>query len=149
MKKFDIRKIYVCQIQEVSNLFEEQTDEDEIVHIHGRRLVVGKKIQGFYELNENNVSYGLFVKGLTGFKHILTGSKYRVATNSSISIGEHVINPKHIELLTKKEKGLASHLIDKYQSYYMDFSVIKALEERINNNAKYLAEDEDTASKEL
>lgn len=147
MKKVDIRKIYVCQIQEISNLFEEQTNEDEIGYIHGIRLVLGKKIQGFYELNENDVTYGLFVKGATGFKHILTGSKYSVATNSSISIGEHVINPKHIELLTKKERALASHLIDKYQSYYMDFSVIKALEERINSDAKYLEENEETLGK--
>ena len=149
MKTFDIRKIYVCQIQVVNNLFEEQTDEDETVCLNGRRLVIGKKTQGFYELNENNVTYGLFVKGLTGFRHILTGCKYRVATNSSISIGEYVINPKHIELLTKKERVLASHLIDKYQSYDMDFSVIKKLEERINSDAKCLAEDEDSASKEL
>ena len=147
MKKVDIRKIYVCQIQEISNLFEEQTNEDDIGYIHGIRLVLGKKIQGFYELNENDVTYGLFVKGVTGFKHILTGSKYRVATNSSISIGEHVINPKHIELLTKKERALASHLIDKYQSYYMDFSVIKALEERFNSDAKYLEENEETLGK--
>ena len=147
MKKVDIRKIYVCKIQVVSNLFEEQTDEDEIVCLHGRRLVIGKKIRGFYELDENDVCYGLFVKGITGYRHILTGSKYREATNPSIAIGEHVINPKHTELLTKKERVLASHLVDKYQSYDMDISVIKALEERINSDSKYIEENEDTLSK--
>ncbi|MBE7074235.1 MAG: hypothetical protein E7379_04015 [Clostridiales bacterium] len=147
MKTFDIRKIYVCQIQEVKNLFEEQTDEDEVVYLNGRRLVIGKKIRGFYELDENNVSYGLFVKRITGYKHILTGSKYREATNPSISIGEHVINPKHIELLTKKERALTSHLIANYQSYDMDLSVIKVLEERINDDAKYIEENEETLGK--
>ena len=141
MKKIDIRKIYVCQIRVISNLFKQQTDEDEIVCIQGRRLAIGKKIQGFYELDENDVSYGLFVKGITGYRHILTGSKYREATNPSVTIGEHVINPTYTELLTKKERALASHLIDKYQSFDMDISLIKPLEERINGDAKYLNED--------
>ena len=149
MKKIDIRKIYVCQIQVVSNLFEEKTDEDVVVSLRGRRVVVGKKTQGFYELDEKDVTYGLFIKGVTGFKHILTGSKYSVATNPSISIGEHVINPKHIELLTKRERALATHLINKYQSYDMDISIIQALEERVNRDAQYLAEEETSTNKEL
>ena len=142
MKKVDIRKIYVCQIQVVTNLFEEKTDEDEIVCLQGRRLVVGKKTQGFYELDENNVSYGLFAKGLTGYRHILTGSKYRDATNSSITVGEHVINPKYIELLTKKERNICAHVIRKYGSYDIDMDVIKALEDRINDDLKCEEEEE-------
>ena len=142
MKKVDIRKIYVCQIQVVTNLFEEKTDEDEIVCLQGRRLVVGKKTQGFYELGENNVSYGLFAKGLKGYRHILTGSKYIDATNSSITVGEHVINPKYIELLTKKERNICAHVIRKYGSYDMDMDVIKALEDRINDDLKCEEEEE-------
>ena len=115
----------------------------------GRVVVVGKKMRNFYSTDENDISYGLFVKGLTGYQHILTGAKYKVGAGLCPSIGEHIINPDNIELLSKRERELVSHLIAKFQSYEMDFSVIKALEERINNNAKYLAEDEDTASKEL
>ena len=129
MKTFDIRKIYVCQIQVVN--------------------VIGKKIQGFYKLDESDIHYGLFVKGLTGYKHILTGTKYKEATNPSITIGEHVINPKHTELLAKRERALVSYAINKCKSYDIDISGIQVIEERINNGAKYLAEDEDTASTEL
>lgn len=93
------------------------------------------------------MSYGLFVKGISGYIHILTDSKYKEATNSSVSVGEHVINPKYTELLTKKERALASHLIEKYQSYYMDLSIIKALEERINSDAKILDENDDDLSR--
>ena len=33
MKSVDIRKIYVCEIQKINNLYQEKTDEDDIVHI--------------------------------------------------------------------------------------------------------------------
>lgn len=148
MKILDIRKVYVCQIQVVNNLFEQQTDEDEIICLNGRRLAIGKKTQRFYELDETNIQYGLFVKGLTGYKHILTGTKYKEATNPSIEIGEHVINPKYTELLVKRERALASYAINKYQSYDIDISGIQAIEERINT-AKHLVKDEDTTSREL
>ncbi|MBQ7798457.1 MAG: hypothetical protein IJ371_04970 [Clostridia bacterium] len=148
MKTFDIRKIYVCQIQVVNNLFEEQTDEDEIVCLNGRRLAIGKKTQRFYELDESDIYYGLFVKGLTGYKHILTGTKYKEATNPSITIGEHVINPKYTELLAKRERALVSYAINQCKTYDMDISAIQEIEERINT-PKHLVKDEDTASKEL
>ena len=146
MKTFDIRKIYVCQIQEVNNLFEEQTDEDDYASIMGRRLAVGKKIRRYYELDERVVHYGLFVKGMTGYKHILTGTKYRLAGNVFMRIGEHVINPDNIQLFTKRERALASHLVDKYKSFDIDIGVIKALEYRING-VKCLEENEDILSK--
>jgi len=149
MKSIDIRKIYVCEIVKINKLYQEKTDEDDIAHIMGRAVVVGKKVRNFYSTDENDVSYGLFIKGLFGYKHILTGTKYKVGAGLCPSIGEHIINPDNIELLSKRERELVSHLIAKYQSYDIDYSVIKALEERINSDAKCLAEDKDSSSKEL
>lgn len=143
MKKFDIRKIYVCKIQEISNLFEKQTDENEFIYHRGTKIYVGARTRKFYELNKNNISYGLFMKGLTDYKHILTGTKYKLASNDSVNIGERVINPNEIELFTKREQDLASHLVVKYQSYDIDMSVIKELEERINSDAKYMEKNEE------
>ena len=142
MKKVDIRKIYVCEIQKINDHYQEKTDEDDIAYIMGRAVVVGKKIRNFYSTDENDISYGLFVKGLTGYKHILTGAKYKVGAGLCPSIGEHIINPDNIELLSKRERELVSHLIAKYQSYEMDFSVIKALEERINDDHNFDLEDD-------
>lgn len=149
MKSVDIRKIYVCEIQKINNLYQEKTDEDDIVCIMGRTAVVGKKVKNFYSTDENDISYGLFIKGLLGYKHILTGTKYKVGAGICPSIGEHIINPNNIELLSKRERELVSHLIAKYQSYDMDYSIIKALEDHINNNAEFIVEDEDNASKLL
>ena len=36
MKSVDIRKIYVCEIEKINNLYQEKTDEDDIAHIMGR-----------------------------------------------------------------------------------------------------------------
>lgn len=44
VKKVDIRKIYICKIQAVSDVFKEITDEDEKVRFKGNPLVIGKKI---------------------------------------------------------------------------------------------------------
>lgn len=140
-KTFDIRKIYVCKIQEVSNLFLKKIDGHEYIYHRGIKIPAEPETRRFYELNENDISYGLFIKGLTAYKHILTGSKYKLATNASVNIGEQVVNPNEIELFVKRERALASHLIEKYQSYDMDISVIKALEEEINSNAKYKNEE--------
>ena len=149
MKSIDIRKIYVCEIEKINDLYQEKTDEDDIASLMGRIVVLGKKVKNFYSTDENDVSYGLFVKGLTGYKHILTGAKYKVGAGLCPSIGEHIINPDNIELLSKRERELVSHLIAKYKSFDMDYSVIKALEDHINNNAEFIVEDEDTSSKLL
>lgn len=143
MKKIDIRKIYVCEIMKISDIYSVKTDEDDVAYLLGRAISTGKKTQIFYETEDNNVSFGLFIKGITGYKHILTGVKYKLASSPLISVGEQVLNPDNIELLTKRERVLASHLIDKYQSFDMDISVIKALEERINRNAKYIEENKE------
>ena len=62
--------------------------------------------------------------------------------NTKIARGS-IINPDNIELLSKRERELVSHLIAKYQSYEMDFSVIKALEERINDDRNFELEDDE------
>lgn len=46
--------------------------------------------------------------------------------------------------INKKYSALASHLIEKYQSYDMDISIIKILEERVNGEAKYMEKNEKT-----
>lgn len=129
--KVDIRKIYVCKIQEVVKVYKEETDEDEYSYVMGRRVYNGKKIRRLYELDENNVSYGLFVKGLAGYKHILTGTKYKMA-GGLMNRGEYVINPNSVELFVKRELALVSHVIDKCQSFDVNVDVIKVLEESIN-----------------
>lgn len=141
MNKIDIRKIYVCQIEKVTDLYDQQTDEDDVAYLLGRPVIVGKKTKHFYSTDDQDVSLGLFIKTIAGYKHILTGTKYRLAGSAFMSVGEHVINPNSIELFTKRDRALASHLVDKYQSFDMDISVIKALEVRIINNTNYLEDN--------
>lgn len=145
MKTFDIRKIYVCQIQEISNIFEKQIDG--YVYHGGSKIYSGPTMRKVCTLNESEISYGLFIKGLTGYKHILTGTKYRLANNSCVHIGEPVINPDKIELFTKRERTLASNLVNKYQSFDIDINIIKELEDQINGNSKHIEENEEVFGK--
>ncbi|MFQ6752161.1 MAG: hypothetical protein ACLRFL_01165 [Clostridia bacterium] len=107
----------------------------------GRRVVIGKKIRRFYETVEQDKSYGLFIKSMTGYKHILTDTKYRIAGSAFMNQGEYVINLESIELFVKKERDLAIKLIQTYSSYEMDFITIKQVEEKLNNNGDIKQED--------
>lgn len=142
MKKVDIRKIYVCQIVKLNDVYYKKTDEDDVSYLMGRRIVLGKLTKRFYEIDQQDISFGLFVKSLTGYKHILTGTKYKLGYSEFASAGEYVINPENIELLTKKERNICVHVIRKYGSYDMDIDVIKALEDRINDNLECYDEEE-------
>ena len=141
MKKVDIRKIYICEIERISKLYEQKTDEDEYASLMGRKVVIGKKIRRFYETAEQDKSYGLFIKGMTGYKHILTDTKYKIAGRVFMNEGEYVINPESIELFVKKERDLAIKLIQTYSSYEMDFITIKQIEEKLNNEGYIKQED--------
>ena len=117
MKRFDIRKIYVCEIMKQGPVREIQ-----------------RGLGGHYTWNyeEDDNSYGLFVRGLGGYKHILTDTIYKEPSRNTGN--QHVINPRTIELLVKKERALASHLIGKYKTFYMERGIIELLENRVNDN---------------
>ena len=144
MKKVDIRKIYVCQMAKQT----EVESETKIIRHFG--YPIEYKTNHIWDY-EDDKRYGLFVQSRAGFKkvykHILTDTVYFEA--DCTTGGHYVIIPESVERLTQKENELCSYLIRKRLSFNMDLDVISTIEERINNDAKYLAEDEYTASKEL
>ena len=133
MKKVDIRNIYVGEILKQTSVKETMS---------GDSTFDGPLYTWDYE---DQSQLGLFTRTLGGYKHILTDTIY--PKPSKRNGNKHVINPDNIEEFVKRERALASHLIEKYQSYDMDISVIKALEERINSDAKYIEENEETLGK--
>ena len=134
MKNVDIRKIYICEILK----------QTAVRKIKDNNIVLGHDPYYVWDY-EDQSQLGLFTRTLGGYKHILTGTIY--PKPSKRTGNKHVINPDNIEEFVKRERALASHLIEKYQSYDMDRSVIKALEERINSDAKYIEENEETLGK--
>ena len=129
MKKIDIRKIYVGEILKQNEVYQKQRQDDIIFFAY----------TSYVWDYEKESQLGLFVRVLGWYKHILTDTIY--PKPSKRTGNKHVINPNNIEELVKKERALTSHLVNKYQSYYMDTSVIQALEERINSDAKYIEEE--------
>ena len=135
MNKVDIRKIYVCKIAKQSAVAYDS---------QGTISVCGKT----YELEANHrwgydePQYGLFVKARLGFvyKHILTGAVYPIADSSTG--GKYVIVPGTTEKLIQKERELCNHLISKYKTYDLYIDAIQTLEERINEEAKFIEEND-------
>lgn len=134
MKKVDIRKIYICEILKQTG----------VRKIQDNNIVFGHDPYYVWDY-EDQSQLGLFTRTLGGYKHILTDTIY--PKPSKRTGNKHVINPDNIEEFVKMERALASHLVEKYQSYDMDISVIKTLEERINSDKKYLEENEDALSR--
>ena len=131
MKKVDIRKIYVGEILKQNEVYQKQSQDTwDVIFFQDTSYVWDY---------EKESQLGLFVRVLGGYKHILTDTIYPKPSKKTGN--KHVINPNNIEELVKKERALTSHLVNKYQSYYMDTSVIQALEERINSDAKYIEEE--------
>lgn len=128
MKKVDIRKIYICEIVK-------QGTVQKVSNEHS-----GLNYNSNFKWNyEKRGEYGLFTLALGAYRHILTDTIY---PRASYKTGNKVvIMPDNIKLFVREERVLAAHLIDKYKSYYMDPSVIQALEERINSDAKYIDEE--------
>ena len=134
MKKVDIRKIYICEILKQTG----------VRKIQDNNIVLGHDPYYVWDY-EDQSQLGLFTRTLGGYKHILTDTIY--PKPSKRTGNKHVINPDNIEEFVKMERALASHLVEKHQSYNMDISIIKTLEERINNDKKYLEENEDALSR--
>ena len=131
MKKVDIRKIYVGEILKQNEVCQKQSQDTwDVIFLQDSSYVWDY---------EKESQLGLFVRVLGGYKHILTDTIYPKPSKKTGN--KHVINPNNIEELVKKERALTSHLVNKYKSYYMDTSVIQALEERINSDAKYIEEE--------
>ena len=127
--KVDIREIYVCEILKQSS----------VTKVVDNNIVFGH--DPYYEWNyDDKTQLGLFVRVLGGYKHIVTDTVY--PKPSKRTGNKHVINPDNIELFTTKERNLANHLIEKYQSYFLDIYTIKALEDRINEEKDYVDEDD-------
>ena len=131
MKTVDIRKIYVGEILKQTEV-RTKLDWNAWDGIFGPE----KSICWDYE---KDTQLGLFVRVLGGYKHILTDTIY--PKPSKRTGNKYVINPENIEELVKCERELCTHLKDKYQSYNMDISVIKAIEDRLNNNSRHAEED--------
>lgn len=131
MKTVDIRKIYVGEILKQKDVYERHSsDLWDILFFQDKSYV--------WDYEEDS-HLGLFVRVLGGYKHILTDTIY--PKPSKRTENKYVINPDNIEELVKCERELCSHLIEKYQSYNIDYGTIKALEDRINENENYSEED--------
>lgn len=126
MKKIDLRKVYVCEIAKQTGSLK----NGEVVLVWGKPIVD----YDYTYVYDKKSQYGLFKKTLSGYKHILTGTNYLVASNNAV--GEYVVIPESVEQLVQKERALCIHLINKYKSYNMDMDVIKCLEERVNEDAQ-------------
>jgi hypothetical protein len=135
MKKVDIRKVYVGEILK----------QGEVTKIQDNNIVLGH--DPYYVWNyDDETQLGLFVRVLGGWKHILTDTIYQKLSKRTGN--KHVINPDYIEEFVKTERVLANHIINKYKTFYMDMDVIKALEERINEE-ECISEDEDKSELNL
>lgn len=132
MKKVDIRKIYVGEILKQNEVYQRQSQET------GDTIFFQDKSHVWDYEKKSQI--GLFVRVLGGYKHILTDTIY--PKPSKRTGNKYVINPNNIEELVKKERALASHLINKYQSYYIDTTVLEVLEEDLNSYTEYLEEEE-------
>jgi len=131
MKKVDIRNIYECEILK----------QTKVIKIQDNNIVFGHDPYYSWTYEEDQSQLGLFVRVLGGYKHIVTDTIYPKPSKKTGN--KHVINPDNIERFVIKERELANHLIEKYQSYDMDIGVIKALEERINDDHNFELEDDD------
>ena len=128
MKRVDIRDIYVCEILK----------QTEVTKIQDDNIILGHDPYYIWNYSKQS-SYGLFTRTLGGYKHILTNTIYPKPSKKTGN--KHVINPESIEKLTIREKDLCSLLISLNNSYYLDPTKIRHIEERINNEAKELDED--------
>ena len=138
-KKYDLRKVLVCEIRKQSPM----------------KLDLGV-IKTWADLNdcvdnakirfEEDFYYGLFLKTLTGYKHIMTDIKYSLASQNTA--GEIVLVPDQIVELAKLEPALISHLIGKY-GYNVDKEVICYLENRINTDFKSNENEEEFENEKM
>ena len=133
MKRVDMRKIYICEIVRQSKV---DVEKEQIV-VYGKTFDAIKNVTWTYEhINE----WGLFIKTLLGYKHILTGVTY--STPASDTGGQRVVNTSNIEKFAQAERNLAIHFVQKNQSYNLNMLEIEYLEERINNERNSVEEDE-------
>lgn len=132
MKKVDIRKILVCEILKQTGVT--KVEDDNVVLGHDPYYVWD------YE-NQDTKQFGLFVRTLGGYKHILTDTIY--PKPSKRTGNRYVINPDTIDELVKYERAYCSYLINKNQSYYIEKYAIQYLEERVNSVANFVDEDEE------
>jgi len=118
-KTYDIRNIYVATIAK-------QGEVQEYIH-----HVTGIDIHT-YDWNYGNESkLGLFVKTLGGYKHILTGTNYKIANRKTA--GQFVIKPNEIYEVCKYDKDIAKFLIQSNKSYRITLRQIDYLEDRFNS----------------
>ena len=139
MKTYDIRDIYVCQIATITQRYESKTfREDEPYVFGGGRNILNNDTEWFYILDEDNARWGLFLKGIAKYKHILTGTKYQLANSFFSEVGEEVINPENVEELMQKEPSLCAYLIDKKKSFKISIRDVAAFEKFLNNSSNNL-----------
>ena len=133
MKKIDIRKVYVCEILKQNEVYQKQSQNTwDVVFLQDTSYVWDY---------EKESQLGLFVKTPIGYKHIVTDVVYPMPSKRTGN--KHVINPKNIERLVVRERARSSHIIGKYRSYNIDVGVYAVLEELINEENKYGAEEQD------
>ena len=122
MNTVDMRKIYILEIVK-------QTKVNK--YIDTQSLTFWPKASVSYHWNyEQTGNFGLFVKTMGGFKHILTNTIYPLPSkNTGLN---YVVNPDNITLFVQEEGSLANHLYVKNKSYKLSMDEIEHLEERIN-----------------
>ena len=130
-RTYDIRNIYVATIAK-----------------QGRVRELVQREAGFlfrdiytYDWDYSDEKLGLFVKTIGGYKHILTGTIYKVANRKTGS--EFVVEPEEIHEVCKYDKNLAKFLITNNKSYRITLNQINYMEDRFNSELEPdLEEDE-------
>lgn len=121
MRRVDMRKLYVCEIVKQSRI---DTGES-----------VDKNVQSVNLINngwnyERDNEYGLFVKTVHGYKHVLTGAIYKLPSRETVD--QRVIDPASVEEFVKAEKNLAMFFAKRNKSYGLDFIEVAYAEHRMN-----------------
>ena len=127
-RTYDIRNIYVAKIARQGDVYEFQ---EPVFHPWYDGV---KSFKKGYNWDYSDEKLGLFVKTIGGYKHILTGTTYKVANRKTG--GEFVVDPEEIHEVCKYDKNLAKFLITNNNTYRITLEQIYYMEDRFNNELK-------------
>ena len=102
-----------------------------------RKLYIGKMLNNdienkkLTEMPEGKKTYGVFVRTLGGYKHLLTNTTYY--KSSGRCNNEHIIDAGSIKLLIKKEREYCLSFVNNCRSCYVDTMFVVNVEKMIND----------------
>ena len=117
IEKYDIRKIYIGYVSKHIDIVKDEYDET----------------ISYYKYDTDDTKIGLFVRSLLGFKHILTGKTYKIA--SKFSLHKVVIERDRIFDFILYDKKMSRTILQQTKSYELTLEQIEQIEKGLN---KYL-----------